>query len=214
MIARYVIGARMKAMRGDRDAAARVLNDGARAAATLSLPRLTAHVENERMRLALPLADGPTRVRHEEALLGDGLREITAQLRDETEIRGLLAAQPDLACRRAQAWVQRLQHQGRPRALLQANRLLVVCLSAAGRIDEAKQTLTSLAAQCAELGLVRYLLDDGPDLIAALAALRDDLHGDQWNPTWPQVPSAFLDRIVSEAHLVSSGGAGPPARPD
>jgi serine/threonine-protein kinase PknK len=98
--------------------------------------------------------------------------------------------------------------------LLQANRLLVVCLSAAGRIDEAKPTLASLAAQCAELGLVRYLLGDGPDLIAVLGALRDDLHSDRWSPTWPQVPSAFLDRIVSEAHPVSSGGAGPPARHD
>jgi serine/threonine-protein kinase PknK len=214
MIARYVIGARIKAMRGDRDAAAVVLDDGERAAATLGLPRLRAHVENERMRLGLPLAGSPARDKHEEALLGDGPREITAQLRDETEIRGLLAAQPDLACRRAQAWVQRLQHQGRPRALLQANRLLVVCLSAAGRIDEAKQTLASLAAQCAELGLVRYLLDDGPDLIAVLGALRDDLHSDRWSPTWPQVPSAFLDRIVSEAQPVSSGGTASQTRPD
>ena len=70
-----------------------------------------------------------------------GLGEITAQLRDETEIRGLLADQPGLACDRAHAWVHRLQPQARPRALLQANRLLVAALSAAGRTDDAKQTL-------------------------------------------------------------------------
>jgi serine/threonine-protein kinase PknK len=214
MIARYVIGARTKAMRGDPEAAILVLNDGARAAATLGLPRLTAHVENERMRLALPLAGSATRVGQDEAPLGDGLREITAQLRDETEIRRMLAAQRGLACRRAQTWVQRLQHQGRPRALMQANRLLVACLSAAGRTDEAKQTLASLAAQCVELGLVRYLFDGGPEVIALLAALRDDLHTGRWDPTWPSVPLAFLDRIMSLAQPVSSGGAAPQPRPD
>jgi serine/threonine-protein kinase PknK len=143
---------------------------------------------------------------HGEAQLGDGPREITAQLSDETEIRGLLAADPVLACRRAQAWVHRLQHQGRPRALLQANRLLVACLSAAGRTDDAKQTLAILAAQCAELGLVRYLLDGGPELTALLAVLRNDLHSDRWNPTWPPVPQAFLDRLVSQTQSVASKG--------
>jgi len=98
--------------------------------------------------------------------------------------------------------------------LLQANRLLVACLGAAGRTDEAKQTLADIAAQCAELGLVRYLLDGGPELIAPLAALRDDLHSDRWSPTWPPVPSAFLDRILNAAQPISSGGAAPQARPN
>jgi serine/threonine-protein kinase PknK len=213
MIARYVIGARIKAMRGDRDAAARILDDAARAADTLGLPRLRAHVENERMRLELPVVVLPARVMHGEAQLGDGPREITAQLSDETEIRGLLAADPVLACRRAQAWVHRLQHQGRPRALLQANRLLVACLSAAGRTDDAKQTLASLAAQCAELGLVRYLLDGGPELTALLAALRDDLHSDRWNQIWPPVPPTFLDRVVSQTQTVASEGTAIQRRP-
>jgi serine/threonine-protein kinase PknK len=206
MIARYVIGARIKAMRGDRDAAARILDDAARAAHTLGLPRLRAHVENERMRLDLPVVVLPARAMHGEAQLGDGPREITAQLSDETEIRGLLAADPALACRRAQAWVHRLQHQGRPRALLQANRLLVACLSAAGRTDDAKQTLAILAAQCAELGLVRYLLDGGPGLTALLAVLRNDLDNGRWNQIWPPVPPTFLDRVVSQTQTVASEG--------
>jgi serine/threonine-protein kinase PknK len=90
----------------------------------------------------------------------------------------------------------------------------VACLVAAGRTDEAKQTLANIAAQCAELGLVRYLLDGGPELIAPLAALRDDLHSDRWSPTWPPVPSAFLDRILNAAQPISSGGAAPQARPN
>ena len=95
----------------------------------------------------------------------------------------------------------------RPRALLQANRLLVAALSAAGRTDDAKQTLAHIAAQCAERGMIRYLLDGGPRVVALLAELRDDLHSDRWRPTWPAIPPAFLDTMVSEAQSISSGAA-------
>jgi serine/threonine-protein kinase PknK len=210
LIVRYVIGARIKAVRGDRDAAAKRLDDGAHVAATLGLPRLRAYVENERMRLDLPVAASPRQVDHENALLDGGLGEITAQLRDEAEIRGLLADQPALACDRAQAWVHRLEHQRRPRALLQANRILVACLSAAGRTDEAKKTLAHIAAQCAERGMIRYLLDGGPRVVALLVELRDDLRSGRWEPIWPPIPPAFLDNILSEAHSVSSGTAAQP----
>ena len=54
-IARYVTGARVKALRGDRDGAIRRLNEAARIAWALSLPRLHAVVENERIRLGLPV---------------------------------------------------------------------------------------------------------------------------------------------------------------
>jgi serine/threonine-protein kinase PknK len=208
MITRHVVGARIKALRGDPDTAAGRLDEGARIAATGNIPRLRAHIDNERMRLNLPVAERPGRVEHDDPLPDGGLGEITAQLRDETEILGLLADQPDVACERAQAWVQRLEPQGRPRALLQANRLLVAGLSAAGRTDEAKQILAILAAQCAELEMVRYLVDGGPRVVALVAELRDDLHRGRWNTTWPEVPLAFLDNIVSQSHSVSSGAAG------
>lgn len=80
----------------------------------------------------------------------------------ETAVRRLLVDQPGRAVQQAQAWVERLQRQRRKRALLQANRLLVAALSATGRTDEAKQILTSMAAQCAERGMVRYLFDGAP----------------------------------------------------
>ena len=207
MIARYVTGARIKALRGDRAAAAKRLDEGARVATTIGLPRLRAHIKNERMRLKLPVAASPGRAEHTEALPDGGLGEITAQLRDETEIRGLLADQPGPACDRAHAWVHTLQAQARPRALLQANRLLVAALSAAGRTDDAKQTLATIAAQCAELGMIRYLLDGGPRVVALLAELRDDLHSNRWRPTWPAIPPAFLDTMMSEAQSISSGAA-------
>jgi serine/threonine-protein kinase PknK len=207
MITRHVIGARIKALRGDRDTAAGRLDEGARIAETGNLPRLRAHVDNERMRLDLPVADRTGQVERDDALPDGGLGEITAQLRDETAILGLLEVQPGVAYERAQACVQRLEQQGRPRALLQANRLLVAALDAVGRTDEAKQILTHIAGQCAELGMVRYLLDGGPGVVALLAELRDDLRSGRWGPTWREVPPAFLDTVASGSHSRSPGAA-------
>jgi serine/threonine-protein kinase PknK len=212
MIARYVTGARIKAVRGDRDAATARLDDGGRVAATLDIPRLRAYVDNERMRLGLPVAKRRGG-EDEDALPEGGLGEITAQLRDETKILELLEDQPDLACERAQTWVDRLETQRRPRALLRANRLLVDALSAAGRTDEAKDILVNIAAQCAELGMMRYLRDGGARVVALVAALRDDLRSGRWGPSWPPIPPAFLDSILSQAYSVGCGttayGAAP-----
>ena len=166
------------------------------------------------MRLDLPGAEHTRHDAQREAFPDGGLGEITAQLRDEAEIRGLLADQPGLACERAQAWVRRLEHQRRPRALLQANRLLVAALSAAGPTGDAKQTLAHIAAQCADREMTRFLLDGGPRVVALLGELRDDLHSGHWSPTWPAIAVAFLDTMVGQAQSISSGATdqrfGPP----
>ena len=89
----------------------------------------------------------------------------------------------------------------------------MAALSAAGRTDDAKQTLAENAGQCAERGMIRYLLDGGPRVVALLAELRDDLHSDRWQPTWPAIPPAFLDTMVSQAQHISSGAAAQRAGP-
>ena len=89
------------------------------------------------------------------------------------------------------------ERQRRPRALLQANRLLVAALSAAGRTDEAKQTLAELAAQCADRGMPRFLLDGGPQLVTLLSELRDEMNGGRWLPTRPALPPGFLDSVAA-----------------
>ncbi|MDV6247246.1 hypothetical protein [Rhodococcus opacus] len=55
--------------------------------------------------------------------------------------------------------------------------------------------LASIAAQCADRDMIRYLLDGGPYVVSTLRGLRDDqLHG-LWRPEWTPVPSAFLDAL-------------------
>ena len=193
MIARFVTGARLKAGRGDVVSAARHLDEGASAAASLGLPRLRARVENERVRLGLPASPQPPATAGKANREPDfGFAEIVAQLDDATEIRKQSADEPDVACRRAEEWVRRVERESRPRAAMQASRLLVACLVAAGRVDEAKPVLASVAATCARIGFVRYLIDGGPRMVPALTALLEDKRAGRWQSDWPDVPEEFL----------------------
>ncbi|WP_280269214.1 serine/threonine-protein kinase [Nocardia wallacei] len=200
-LARYVVGARIKALRGDRAAAIRRLNEGARVARSMALPRLGAEVENERLRLGLPPHPEFGRLpvvdyEHRRKPV-DAIDEFTVLYEEFTAIRLLLArGATDLACTWAEEWVDRLERLDRPRELLKARRLLVACLAAAGRTEAAKALLAKVCAQCADLGSVRYVLDGGPHVVSTLAALREDQLADRWNPQWPDVPAPFLTTLV------------------
>jgi serine/threonine-protein kinase PknK len=203
-IARYVSGARVKALVGDQNSAIRRLHEGAEIAQTLSLTRLRALVENERIRLGLPAHPkiGALPVVSYDARRRpvDEIDEITVQHEEASAIRTLLAqqdpAQADLACRWAQEWVDRLVQRHRPQALLRARRLLVACLAAAGRADEAKAVLAAIASQCAQIGSFRYLPDGGPHVAATLTALHEDQQSGHWRPEWPEVPADYLATLV------------------
>ncbi|HEU4362665.1 MAG TPA: hypothetical protein VFR27_14355, partial [Mycobacterium sp.] len=163
--------------------------------------RLHASVENERLLLGLAtqlyrppveftqrlgLGDGPV----------DGIDEMTAQLREDTAIR-LLLADPratdrlDLACQWAQEWVDRLQGRGRYRALLRTQRTLAECLAVAGRTVAAKQLLCSILASCADAGMIRFPIDGGDRLTSLIAEVRDE------DP--PPSLAAFLDETLAAA---------------
>lgn len=195
---------------------------------TLSLPRLRANVENERIRLGLPLSpDIPVSRPAEYSSRRrpvDGIEALTAQIEEATAIRLLLDEHsPDqavLACTWAKEWTNRLEGRGAHRLLLQARRLLIACLSASGRIDEAKELLTAIAAQCAELGMMRHLPDGGPHIVSLIAALREDQVAGTWRSDWAQVPATFLADLAtatrpkgSESSLHSVPAAGQHGNP-
>lgn len=212
IIPRFVVGARLAVLRGDRAAAAELLDEGADVARRLSTPRLRASVENERVvpglptqRVARPPVEFTQRQRPE-----DGLGEITAQLDEERAIRLLIGnsrpgEQDDVACRWAQEWVDRLKGRGRHRAMLRAQRLLAECLSAAGRTAEAKQLLGSVLARCADLGMVRFPIDGGGRLVSLIAEVRNNQQTGRSDPMMPQLPMSFLDRILATAGQASKG---------
>ena len=215
IIARFVVGARLAALRGDRTAAAKLLDEGANVAERLSTPRLSASVENERLLLGLPIGRvvrPPVEFAQRQSPLGsmDGIDEITAQLKEDTAIRLLIAGpgageQADVACRWAQEWVDRLEGRGRHLASFRAERLLAECLLAAGRTAEAEQLFGAVLARCADLGMVRFPIDGGVRLVSLLAEIRNNLQTGRSDPMMPQLPMSFLDRILDAAGQGSKG---------
>jgi serine/threonine-protein kinase PknK len=204
-IARYVIAARIKALQGDRFAAGQRLDEAARVAQALSLNRLRAMAEHERTRLGLAPHPGsdpspPTSYELRRQPV-DAIDEIALQFEEASAIRILMDADdPDkreLACQWAQEWVDRTTTPNRPQALLRARRLLGGSLSAAGHVDEAKATIAAVAAQCAQLRMLRYLVDGGPYVAATLSELRADQRSARWQLRWPDVPVDFLDQAIN-----------------
>ncbi|MFE5705407.1 protein kinase [Rhodococcus koreensis] len=214
MLARYVTGARIKALRGDRDSAAKRLDQGFQTATAFSLPRLRAAIENERIRLGLSHLPGterePTDLRpptegatNTISVHGNGIERIVAEVEEDSAIRLLLSSGPPStaaeACARAERLVKNLEQEKRPRALLGAQLLLTECLHAVGRRDEAKQVLAPIAARCAELALIRLLIDESPRVPAVIAALQADQLAGRWPPDRPTVPRDFLTETLGLA---------------
>lgn len=206
-IARYVINARIKALQGDRLAATQRLDEATRVARTLSLNRLRALAEHERIRLGLPphpeFGPMPLTSYDNRRQPVDAMDEIAVQFEEASAIR-MLISQDDpekraLACRWAREWVDHLVLRNHPQALLRARRLLGACLAADGRSAEAKATVAGVAAQCAQLRMLRYLVDGGPHVVATLAELRADQQAGQWSADWPEVPAEFLDQALNAA---------------
>lgn len=213
MIAIYATGARVKVLAGDRESATTLLNEGDRIARQMSLPRLAARIDDERIRFGLAVASevgeprrgpktgaapSPVEMRQAPA---DSIETITVDLKESGAIRRLLAerspGQADAACTRAYGLVHVVAAQNRPRALLQARLLLTACLSASGREAEAMEELVPLAAKCAELNLLRLVCDAGPLVVAVASRLLEEQLAGRWRAEWPAVPPGFLNTVVT-----------------
>ncbi|WP_328402736.1 protein kinase domain-containing protein [Nocardia sp. NBC_00403] len=180
LLAIYGTGARLAALRGDLDTARARLDEGQHIAELRSLPRVAARILNERVRHGLPIPQTdreklehlPTYRRQPDAILA-----LTAELEQDAAVHLLLAENSTDSIRaataRAERLVQVIQRQTRPRALLHAQLRYVCCLSAAGQSDQAATLLAPLLRRCAELGLVRTVVDSGPAIAPVLETLAE-----------------------------------------
>ncbi|MFC9549907.1 protein kinase [Rhodococcus sp. NPDC056960] len=197
MLATYGTGARIMALRGDRPAAEQRLREGAEIAAHLSLPRLAARIENERVRAGLITErradDRPP------PMGSDGIATITRELDTDSTIRLLLVdpatEQADTAVELATELLNRTKTSVRPRAELRARVLLACALQAASRPDDAATELAPAVVTCTERGLIRPLLDGGPRILDIVDALEDHLHTHSPPPGWSEAADAFLLRL-------------------
>jgi serine/threonine-protein kinase PknK len=161
-----VVGARIKAANGNRDAAVNRLAAGMQAATQLQLPRLAAAINNERIRLGIPISAAVAdRLRSPRDIPrgGDGIATMTAELDEDSGIR-LLSSSDDaddrqLACRRAVSLLAGIDPKQRPLAALRAQLLVAETLSAAGRATDARDELGSVRALCDQHGLPQLLVD-------------------------------------------------------
>ena len=167
MIARYVIGARIKAAHGDRRATVDRLSDGMKAAEQFGLPRLAAAINNERVRLGVVITPAvAARLRATRTIPQDnGIATITAEFDESSGIR-LLSVSDSAddraqACRRAADLLAGIDGERRPWAALNAQLLLAETLTTTGRTDDANVVLPCVVSRCQELGLSRLIVDAG-----------------------------------------------------
>jgi ATP/maltotriose-dependent transcriptional regulator MalT len=167
LVARYVVGARIKAAQGDRASAVDHLAAGMKTADQLRMPRLAAAVNNERIRLGIDIPQAVVeRLRSSRNIpRNDGIATMTAELDEDSGIRILLGSDSDddreQAYRRAGAMFAGIDSERRPLAGLNARLLRIETLTATGRTDEARAERADVEAQLAGIGLSRLLVDAG-----------------------------------------------------
>jgi serine/threonine-protein kinase PknK len=199
LLATYGIGARLAVIKGDLATAQQRLDEGAKIAESLALPRLGARLVNERIRLGLPISDSDrdalTQLRPFVRQLNP-ISAMIAELAHDSAIRLLLVesnrAATELAHARAEQLVQEIAQQDRPRALLQAQLLLGCCLSALDRTKAAAELLAPVLRRCADLGLARPVIDSGRQLKPVIEMLSEE------TAFTPQPPRSFLRRLLAE----------------
>ena len=167
LAARYVIGARLRAIHGDRDSAIERLSAGMRVAEQLGLHRLAAAVNNERIRLGIEIAPAVAdRLRLEPTIPhDDGIARITTELDEDSGIRLLCATDADedheQAFRRARDLLTGIDGERRPLAALSARLLLAETLASKGSPKDASIVASDVAARCDAVGLTRLPVDAG-----------------------------------------------------
>ncbi|QSE86401.1 serine/threonine-protein kinase [Rhodococcus koreensis] len=207
MLATYGTGARLKHLLGQTDAAKTRLDEGARLAQQLRLPRLAARIANERVRAGIghaasgtPAIDPESRRQCDRS---NGIAVVTFEMEEDSAIRAALTTQNDeqnLApvYERAHALVASIDPQARPRAFLNAALLQVEVLATMGQQDAALTELLPLVEQCARLGQVRPVLDAGPAVNRLARGLRTHLHERADDPSASTVLSEYLDDLEKQ----------------
>jgi ATP/maltotriose-dependent transcriptional regulator MalT len=205
MLAAFGTGARLKLARGDKTAADRRLAEGLEIARELQLPRLEAGLLYEQVRSAAMSTEGideslAHRVRSQGVQALDGTGDVTAELREDSQIRLLLGdGQPSAltaACTRARARVDHVDQHKRPRAHLQATLQYAFCLAVAGNTDQAQRVLAPALRTCAALGLSHLLIDEGPRMLRLARAV---VVADEFSPTDATTSESVRDFVLGLA---------------
>lgn len=216
MIPTYVTLARIKALRGDIDAAWSLLEEGSDAATELRLPRLQAAVQQERVRIHLALgetAQANDVVSYVEVDMPHGDGGIEAAIRQRLlalRARVMAASERhELALELAAEGLLASQSPPQPYAEAMARLELAAVQFVSGQRDRAMETAVPALVAASRAGLVRSVVDVGPWLLRLVSDLRDAQRRQRWPEGMPDVPADYLARLLSTAHADAGRAAIP-----
>jgi LuxR family maltose regulon positive regulatory protein/serine/threonine-protein kinase PknK len=216
MIATYSTLARIRALKGDLDDVWSLLDEGNEAASRLALPRLSAAIDYERLRLHLALGDVG---RAQNVLAGqtdniargsDGIAMATRHYQRSMQARAastlgdydgalhimseILDESSSVAWRYAEA-TARIE--------------IAVLHSLKGDMASAFRSLAPALIAGARSGLLRTFIDTGPELLKIIGELRDARRCGRAPSELSHVPSDYLSKLLATAHLDAQKAAIP-----
>jgi serine/threonine-protein kinase PknK len=216
MIATYITLARIKVLRGDMDDAFALLSEGMLAAEQFSLPRLSAALDC--LRLGLHLAAGeldraqdvlarqnPT-LPMEDNAIAMAVRHYRINMRAQ-----ILGAQGDhLAATALLAEVPReCRAVGARYGEIGSTIVLSKSLALTGDTRAAIETLVPALVAGVNAGLVRTIVDGGPELLNLIVELREANRTGRLAPGLPELPAEYLSLLLSTAHADAQNAAIP-----
>jgi ATP/maltotriose-dependent transcriptional regulator MalT len=215
MIATYSTLARIKVLRGDIEDALSVLDEGNLAAQQLSLPRLSAALDSDRVRLHLGLDDidraqevldrsGPIVGGSDGIAMATRYYQLGMRARIECARNDFAAGRNSLTRMRDESAQAGWRYGATVSAIGLAGAHFLV-----GDTDAAVETLVPALVTGAQAGLLRTVVDAGPQLLKIVAALRDARRAGRWPAGFPQVPADYLSQLLALAHADAKNAAIP-----
>lgn len=217
LIATYATLPRIETLRGDAEEAWSLLDEGRRVANQLRLPRLAAAVDHERVRLHLSMGD----LRQARSVLESG-REIEPPSATDGIVLAIrhhrLSMQARILCAEGElSAAQRLldvvigeaSEAGWLFAECIARLHLASTLRRTGGLEVAARAAQPALALGAQRGLIRTVIDVGPDMIKLIADLRNAARSDRWPEGVDGLQVDYLSKLLTVAHADAEVAAVP-----
>lgn len=222
MIATYRTLSRIRLLRGDIDGALVVLREGRKVAQSFSLPRLVSAVDNEFVRVHVATGD----IQHAQ----DVLDRHSADTATDLGMAGISMAIRHYRVR-MQARILCAQHRydgayGALSAIRDetirvgwryaevVNSLELARVKALeGDVDSATSLVGLTLSGIGHSGLVRTVIDAGPELLRVVANLREARRTDHWPAAVPEVSAEYLSKLLAAAHADGATAVVPTIAP-
>ncbi|BAX93819.1 LuxR C-terminal-related transcriptional regulator [Mycobacterium shigaense] len=216
MIAAYSTLAHIKVLRGDIDDAISLLNEGAIAAQHLSLPRLSAALDYEclRLHLAVDDIDRARQVLARQPEVGDsasdGIAMATRHYQLSMQARILCASDDyDAATKLVTSIRDECGAVGCRYAETISTIELARVVYLTGDSDAAAKILVPALIAGARSGLLRTVVDAGPEILKIIVELREARRTHRWAAGLPQVATDYLSALLTTAHTDARKAAIP-----